>query len=86
MGYQNLSIDAQSGSWGGWVETVIYDGAHLRPGDSFPGPALIEETTTTVVARPGDVLRVDDSGDFLVEVAQTDDSLKQHSDALDQWC
>jgi len=67
----------------GWVETVIYDGAHLRPGDSFPGPALIEETTTTVVARPGDVLRVDDSGDFLVEVAQTDDSLKQHSDALD---
>ena len=29
------------------------------------------------------MLRVDDSGDFLIEVAQTDDSLKQHSDELD---
>jgi N-methylhydantoinase A len=31
------------------VETPVYDGALLRAGDAFDGPAIIEETTTTVV-------------------------------------
>lgn len=31
------------------VETPVYDGALLRAGDTFDGPAIIEETTTTVV-------------------------------------
>jgi N-methylhydantoinase A len=31
------------------VKTPVYDGAMLRAGDRFEGPAIIEETTTTVV-------------------------------------
>jgi len=31
------------------VETPVYDGGLLRAGDTFDGPAIIEETTTTVV-------------------------------------
>jgi N-methylhydantoinase A len=31
------------------VETPVYDGARLLAGDGFPGPAIIEETTTSVV-------------------------------------
>jgi len=31
------------------IDTPVYDGALLRAGDRFGGPALIEETTTTVV-------------------------------------
>ena len=34
------------------METPVYDGALLRAGNRFPGPALIEETTTTVVVPP----------------------------------
>lgn len=31
------------------IETQVYDGAALRAGDRFEGPAIIEETTTTVI-------------------------------------
>lgn len=31
------------------VDTPVYDGAILRAGDRFDGPAIVEETTTTVV-------------------------------------
>jgi N-methylhydantoinase A len=34
------------------VETPVYEGARLRSGDEFDGPAIIEETTTTVVIPP----------------------------------
>ena len=67
----------------GWIETAIHDGSLLHPGDSLDGPALIEEATTTVVARPGDRLWVEESGDFFVEVAQTEDALQHHSAELD---
>ena len=50
----------------GWVDTPVYDGAFLHPGHRLPGPALIEELTTTVVTRPGDELWVDENGDFFI--------------------
>ena len=31
------------------AETPVYDGSLLRAGDAFDGPAIVEETTTTVV-------------------------------------
>jgi N-methylhydantoinase A len=37
---------------GSAVDTPVYDGAALRAGDRFDGPAVIEETTTTVVIPP----------------------------------
>jgi N-methylhydantoinase A len=34
------------------AETPVYDGELLRSGDRFSGPAIVEETTTTVVIPP----------------------------------
>jgi len=34
------------------IETPVYDGAVLEAGDRFEGPAIIEETTTTVIIPP----------------------------------
>ncbi len=46
------------------VETPIYDGAHLRPGNRFDGPVVIETTDTTVVVHPGRSVEVDAFGNF----------------------
>lgn len=51
----------------GFVETAIYDGPTLRPGDVIEAPAIIEETFTTIVVYPGWVARVDDAGDYQLE-------------------
>ena len=45
----------------------VYDGDALRPGMKVTGPAIIERTTTTVVIRPGDVLRVNEVGAFSIK-------------------
>jgi N-methylhydantoinase A len=49
------------------VPTPIYDGAHLVPGNSIKGPAVIETTDTTVVVHPGRTLAVDRFGNFEIE-------------------
>jgi N-methylhydantoinase A len=41
------------------VEVPVYDGALLRAGNRFSGPALIEETTTTVIVPPRYEVTVD---------------------------
>lgn len=48
----------------GYQETNIFDGEKLRPGHEIPGPAVIEETFTTIVVYPGWKVYVDDSGDY----------------------
>ena len=52
----------------GWVDTPIYDGADLGHGHRLTGPAVVEELTTTVLIGPGDLLRVDATGNFLIDV------------------
>jgi N-methylhydantoinase A len=47
-------------------ETPVYDGALLRAGDRFPGPAVIEETTTTVVVPPAYALEVDSYRNYVM--------------------
>jgi N-methylhydantoinase A len=46
------------------VDTPIYDGAYLAPGNQIPGPTVIETTDTTVVVHPGRLLKVDAFGNF----------------------
>jgi N-methylhydantoinase A len=46
------------------VATPIFDGAHLTPGNTIKGPAVIETTDTTVVVHPGRTLKVDAYGNF----------------------
>lgn len=48
----------------GFRETDIYLAAELRPGHRVPGPAIIEETFTTIVVYPGWQAQVDDAGDY----------------------
>jgi N-methylhydantoinase A len=48
----------------GYQETAIHLGAHLQPGHQVIGPAIIEETFTTIVVYPGWKAHVDDAGDY----------------------
>ena len=46
------------------IETPIYDGHRLVPGNRLTGPAVVELDTTTVVLHPGQTLRMDGYGNF----------------------
>jgi N-methylhydantoinase A len=47
----------------------IYDGNLMRPGQALEGPALIEESNTTILIGMGDRLEIDVSNNFLIHVA-----------------
>lgn len=51
----------------GWRQTPVFDPASLGPGHVIEGPALIDEATTTVFVGIGDRLKVDATGNYLVE-------------------
>ena len=48
----------------GFAETPVFLGADLAPGSTVPGPAIVEETFTTIVVYPGWTARVDAAGDY----------------------
>ncbi len=48
----------------GFEDTDVFHGPDLRPGDRIAGPALVEESFTTVAIPPGWQVRVDDAGDL----------------------
>ncbi|MEM9255344.1 MAG: hydantoinase/oxoprolinase family protein [Pseudomonadota bacterium] len=48
----------------GFAATPIYLGTDLTPGHEVPGPAIIEETFTTIVVYPGWHAVLDDAGDY----------------------
>lgn len=48
------------------TDTPVYDGALLRAGNEFHGPALIEETTTTVIVPPSYAVRVDEFRNYVM--------------------
>jgi N-methylhydantoinase A len=52
------------------VETPIYDGTELRPGNAIAGPIVVETPDTTVVVHPGQGLRVDRFGNFEIELGE----------------
>jgi N-methylhydantoinase A len=52
---------------GGFVDTQILDGDAVKPGNTFDGPAVVELTTTTIVVRPEQTLRMDRYRNFIVE-------------------
>jgi N-methylhydantoinase A len=54
--------------WFGDEPTVstIYEGARLEPGNVVPGPALIEEKTTTILVPPAFVASVDAYQNFIL--------------------
>ncbi len=48
------------------IEVPVYRGPDLRPGHVIPGPALVEEATTTVWVGPEDRLEVLPNLDFVI--------------------
>jgi len=48
------------------VETPIFDGLQLEPGNAVDGPCVVETPDTSVVVRPGQRLKVDAFGNFEV--------------------
>ncbi len=46
------------------IETQVFEGEKLVPGNSVPGPAIVETADTTVVVHPGQTLAVDAFGNF----------------------
>ena len=48
----------------GYRETAVFRGSDLEPGHEVVGPAIIEETFTTIVVYPGWKANVDDAGDY----------------------
>lgn len=55
---------------GKWVDTPIYEGARLKGGNVIPGPAIIEEPTTTVVIREGFRCTTDQFGYYVLTRGQ----------------
>ncbi|MCD7061432.1 hydantoinase/oxoprolinase family protein [Pelagibacterium xiamenense] len=49
-------------------EAVIYDGDKLEPEMSFPGPAIIEDSGTTVVVHPGNRVSIDAYGNTHIHI------------------
>ncbi len=45
----------------------VYDGLALRPGNQLPGPAIIEQPTTTIVLPGNTQLGCDEWGNYLLE-------------------
>jgi N-methylhydantoinase A len=50
----------------GFTEVPVYDGFQLPPACSINGPAIVEQSTTTVIVQPGYQLSCDDFGNYLV--------------------
>ena len=51
------------------VEAAVYDRAALKAGDTFSGPAIIEQDDTTTLLTPGWHCRVDALGNLVLERA-----------------
>jgi N-methylhydantoinase A len=52
----------------GYVDTAVYDGAALGVGAEVHGPALVEEPFTVVVVPPDARARVDEAGNYALEL------------------
>jgi N-methylhydantoinase A len=55
----------------GWFETAIFDRASLGRGTALAGPAIVEQSDTTVVIDPGASAIVDGLGNLVISVGAT---------------
>ena len=58
---EGLALKGHRPAWfeGSFHETPVYDRYRLKPNQSVPGPAIIEEREATTIIAPGDRLTVD---------------------------
>lgn len=57
----------------GVQQAIIYDGEKLEPGMSFTGPAIVEESGTTVVISPEMPVNIDKYGNIHVQTSSQED-------------
>jgi len=62
---RDIYFDAEKG----YIQSLVYDRGLLRPGNTFNGPAVIEQMDTTTVLLPGDVATVDPYRNLIIDVA-----------------
>jgi N-methylhydantoinase A len=55
---------------GGFVDTPIYDGKLIRPGNVVTGPAVIHEPGTTIVVGVGQEAMLDQYETYVIEVVK----------------
>lgn len=53
---------------GSFVETNVYDRNRMRSGYEFVGPAIVEESESTLILGPGAKVRVDDQLNLIVDL------------------
>ena len=53
---------------GRFYDTPVYNRDALVPGDSFLGPAIVAEYSSATILPPGDLLRVDELDNLIIEV------------------
>jgi N-methylhydantoinase A len=51
---------------GQFLDTPVYRGTDLHHGQSFAGPAIIEEATTTILVGPHDLVSVDALNNYII--------------------
>jgi len=51
---------------GDFTGCPVYDREQLRPGNEIPGPAMVVQMDTTTIVLPGQLLRVDRSGNLVL--------------------
>ena len=71
------SADAKTGSRpayfpesGDFVDTPVYDRNFMRPGYALNGPAIVEESESTLILGPGAEARVDDQLNLIVDLPE----------------
>ena len=51
-----------------WYYTPIYNGSKLYRNNKIHGPAVINENTSTIFIGKGDLLEVDEIGNYLIKI------------------
>jgi len=51
-----------------WREVAVFSGSSLAPRVLIDGPAIVEETTTTILVGARDRLRVTTAGNYIIEL------------------
>ena len=57
---------------GEFVETAVYNRNEMTPGYHFEGPAIVEESESTLILGPGAQARVDDQLNLIVDLPEED--------------
>ncbi|MEC7397093.1 MAG: hydantoinase/oxoprolinase family protein [Pseudomonadota bacterium] len=57
---------------GEYVETTVYNRNAMTPGYPFEGPAIVEESESTLILGPGAQARVDDQLNLIVDLPEED--------------